>query len=114
MLQSGPMRRVIQQIMLLVGHPLRLCKPWLIILPCLLLVACNATAPLTSIGEGPLGTVALERLASRGTTAKYGSPQSSFQASHPAALSASVISHLLSGLSISGLDRPGAAMTQGS
>ena len=82
------------------------------VLMCLLLVACTTTSPLTPVGEGPLGTVALERLVSRGTTARYGSPQSGFQASHPASVSASVISRLLSGLSISGLDRPGAAPRQ--
>ncbi len=77
-----------------------------------MLVACGATAPLTSIGEGPLGTVALERLASRGTTAKYSSPQSAFQASHPATLSVLVVSRLLSGLSIADLDRPGTTLRQ--
>lgn len=107
MLQSRPMRRVIQQILLLVGYPLRLSKTWLIILLCLFLVACSATSPLTSVGEGPLGTVALERLVNRGTTAKYGSPQSAFQASHPATVSAPPVSRLLSGLSIAGVDRPG-------
>lgn len=112
MLQSRPMRQVIQQTMLLIGYPLRLCTTWLIILPCLLLVSCSATSPLTSVGEGPLGTVALERLVSRGTTAKYGSPQSAFQASHPATISASPVSRLLSGLSIAGVDRPGAAPRQ--
>lgn len=112
MLQSRPMRRVIQQPMSPAGQPLRLWKAWLIVLPCLLLVSCSATSPLTSVGEGPLGSVALERLASRGTTAKYGGPQSAFQASHPASVSASVVSRLLSGLSISGLDRPGAALRQ--
>ncbi|MCW5800585.1 MAG: hypothetical protein KIT40_18990 [Nitrospira sp.] len=93
-------------------EPTRLKKSWLIVLTCLLLAACTATSPLTPVGEGPLGTVALERLASRGTTARYGSPQSAFQASHPASVSASVISRLLSGLSVSGLDRPGAAPRQ--
>lgn len=109
MIQSRPMRGVIQQLMSSAGQPLRLWKAWLMVLPCLLLVACSAISPLTSVGEGPLGTVTLERLANRGTTARYGSPQSAFQASHPATVSASVISRLLSGLSISGLDRPGAA-----
>ncbi len=93
-------------------EPIRLTKSWLLVLTCLLLVACTATSPLTPVGEGPLGTVTLERLVSRGTTARYGSPQSGFQASHPASVSASVISRLLSGLSVSGLDRPGAAPRQ--
>jgi hypothetical protein len=106
------MRRLIRQTLSAPAQPLRLWKAWLALLPCLLLIACSATAPLTSIGEGPLGTVALERLASRGTTAKYGSPQSSFQASHPATISASPVSRLLSGLSIAGVDRPGAAPRQ--
>ena len=68
MLQSRPMRRLIRQTLSAPAQPLRLWKAWLALLPCLLLIACSATAPLTSIGEGPLGTVALERLASRGTT----------------------------------------------
>ncbi|ODT45085.1 MAG: hypothetical protein ABS70_03985 [Nitrospira sp. SCN 59-13] len=91
---------------------LRLWKSWLVGLTSLLLVACTAISPMIPVGEGPLGTVALERLASRGTTAKYGSPQSAFQASHPASVSAAVISRLLSGLSVSGRDRPGAAPRQ--
>jgi len=91
---------------------MRLRKSWLLVLTCLLLVACSATSPLIPVGEGPLGTVSLERLASRGTTARYGSPQSAFQASHPASVSASVISRLLSGLSVSGVERPGAALRQ--
>lgn len=112
MLQSRPMRQTAQPIMSPAGPGRPLWKTWLIILPCWFLLACNAMSPLTPIGEGPLGTVALERLASRGTTARYGSPQSAFQASHPATVSASVISRLLSGLTVSGLDRPGAALKQ--
>ena len=112
MLQSRPMRRVRYQMMSNACQSLRLWKSWLVGLTCLLLVACSAASPLIPIGEGPLGTVALERLASRGTTARYGSPQSAFQASHPAAVSAAVTSRFLSGLSVSGLDRPGAAQRQ--
>ncbi len=112
MLQSRPMRPMIQQMMSPAGQCLPLWKTWLIMLPCWLLLACSATSPMTPVGEGPLGTVALERLASRGTTARYGSPQSAFQASHPATVSAAVVSRLLSGLSVSGLDRPGTAMKQ--
>ncbi|MCE7978128.1 MAG: hypothetical protein DYH03_13520 [Nitrospira sp. NTP1] len=106
------MRRVRYQMMSNACQSLRLWKSWLVGLTCLLLVACSAASPLIPIGEGPLGTVALERLASRGTTARYGSPQSAFQASHPAAVSAAVTSRFLSGLSVSGLDRPGAAQRQ--
>lgn len=93
-------------------------SPWLILRTCLALfvcfqmAACSTGFPLTPIGEGPLGTVALERLASRGTTAKYGNSQMAFQASHPATVSSPVISHLLAGLSVSGLERPGSAVTQ--
>ncbi len=112
MLQSCPMRRTIQPILALARQLPHAWKAWLIMLPCLLLVACSAVSPLTTVGEGPLGSVALERLASRGTTAKYGSPQSAFQASHPATLAAPVVSRLLSGLSVSGLDRPGTALRQ--
>ena len=106
------MRRMIQQMMSPTRGHLRGWKTWLIILSCLVLVACSSTSPLTSVGEGPLGSVSLERLPSRGTTAKYGSPQAAFQASHPATVSASAISHLLSGLFISGLDRPGTVLRQ--
>ncbi|ULA61071.1 MAG: hypothetical protein LZF60_300004 [Nitrospira sp.] len=112
MLQSRPMRRMNHHMMSGACEPTRLKKSWLIVLTYLLLVACSAMSPLTPVGEGPLGTVALERLASRGTTARYGSPQSAFQASHPASVSGAVISSLLSGLSVSGLDRPGAALRQ--
>ena len=86
MVQSRPMRRVSSQMMSNACRSLRLSKYRLLILTCLLLGACTTTSPLTPVGEGPLGTVALERLASRGTTAKYGSPQSAFQASHPASV----------------------------
>jgi hypothetical protein len=93
---------------------MRLWKAWQLFLPGLLLVACSTTSNLIPIGEGPLGTVVIERLASRGTTAKYGSTQSTFQASHPATLSASVVTRLLTGLSVSGIERPGIALTQDS
>lgn len=106
------MRRMLQQMMSPAGGHQRFWNTWLIILPFLLLFACSTTSPLTSVGEGPLGSVSLERLPSRGTTAKYGSPQAAFQASHPAIVSASAISRLLSGLFISGLDRPGTALRQ--
>lgn len=112
MLQSRPMRPTLQPMMRPAEPRRTLWKSWLMVFPCLLLVACTATSPLIPVGEGPLGTVALERLISRGTTAKYGSPQSAFEASHPATVSAAVVSRLLSGLSISGLDRPGGALKQ--
>ena len=84
---------------------------WQLALPCLLLYACSLGTNLTPVGQGPLGTVALERQATRGTTAKYGPPQI-FQASHPAHLTASLTGRLLTGLSVSGLDRPGSSMAQ--
>ena len=112
MLQSRPMRPTLQPMMSPAEPRRTLGKSWLMVFPCLLLVACTATSPLIPVGEGPVGTVALERLISRGTTARYGSPQSAFQASHPATVSAAVVSRLLSGLSISGLDRPGGALKQ--
>ncbi|MDR4481571.1 MAG: hypothetical protein R3B37_17720 [Nitrospira sp.] len=86
----------------------RLCRAWQVLVPYLLLCACGVAPNLTPIGGGPLGTVALERLASRGTTAKYGTSQT-FQATHPAHLPAALVSQLLAGLAISGLDRPGSA-----
>lgn len=84
---------------------------WQLALPCLLLYACSLGTNLTPVGQGPLGSVALERQATRGTTAKYGTSQT-FQASHPAHLTASLTGRLLTGLSVSGLNRPGSSMAQ--
>ncbi len=112
MLESSPMRTLRHQAHGAFRRPLQV---WQISLPlfiCLHVVGCSTGSPLTPVGEGPLGKVALERLASRGTTAKYGSPQTAFQASHPARVPVSVISHLLAGLSVSGLERQGTAVTQ--
>ena len=106
------MRRTTQSILALARQLPHVWKAAVLMLQCLLLIACSAVSPLTTVGEGPLGSVALERLASRGTTAKYGSPQSAFQASHPATLPAPIVSRLLSGLSVAGLDRPAIALTQ--
>lgn len=112
MLEFGPMRSR-QPEAHGAGRPPSLVRQFcLAIFFCAHVVACSTASPLTPIGEGPLGTVALERLANRGTTAKYGSPQATFQASHPATVSVSVISHLLTGLSVSGFERPGNSMTQ--
>lgn len=86
----------------------RLYQAWQVLLPSLLICACGVASNLTLIGSGPLGTVALERLASRGTTAKYGTAQT-FQATHPAHLPTALVSRLLAGLAISGVDRPGSA-----
>lgn len=112
MVQSRPMQPKKQPRMSPAGQRLSCWQAWLIMIPSWLLAACSATSPLTPIGDGPLGTVELERLAIRGTTARYGSPQSAFQASHPATVSASRVSRLLSGLTISGIDRPDAALGQ--
>lgn len=49
---------------------MRLRKDCPVVLLCLLLSACSTLSNLTPVGEGPLGTVALERLAGRGATAK--------------------------------------------
>lgn len=91
---------------------MRLRKAWPVILISLLMSACSALSNLTPVGEGPLGTVALERLANRGTTAKYRSALNSFHASHPAILSAPLVSRVLDGLSVSGIDRPGRSTAQ--
>ncbi len=84
---------------------------WQLALPCLLLYACSLGANLTPVGQGPLGTVALERQTTRGTTVKYGTLQT-FQASHPAHLTASLTGRLLTGLTVSGLNRPDSSMAQ--
>jgi hypothetical protein len=72
-----------------------------------LLSACAGLSSISPVGHGPLGTVALERLTSRGSIAKYSSPLNAFQASHPAVLSTSLRSQVLGGLSVSGVDRLG-------
>lgn len=77
----------------------------LVLLGCLLLSACSGNGTLTRIGDGPLGTVALERLGTRGTTARYSGPQTAFQASHPAEIPPAQVALLLSGLHISGIER---------
>jgi hypothetical protein len=114
MIESRPMRRLIRKDIPVHGRSLCLCTAWQALTAFLLLVACGTTSNLTPIGEGPLGAVVLERLASRGTTARYSNPQNAFQASHPATLSVSVVSRLLAGLSISGIDRPGRVMAEDS
>jgi hypothetical protein len=51
-----------------------------------------------------LGTVALERLSSRGSTARYSGPLNSFQASHPADVQPAQAAAFLSGLQITGVE----------
>ncbi|MBI4000823.1 MAG: hypothetical protein HY348_03465 [Nitrospira defluvii] len=75
------------------------------LLSCLLLSACNGTGNLIRIGDGPLGAVSLERLGTRGTTARYSGPLSIFHASHPADISPAQTARLLSGLHISGVEQ---------
>lgn len=74
---------------------------------CLLVSACSSGAALTKIGEGPLGTVSLERLSSKGTTARYSGPVNSFQASHPAEVSAAQTAAFLAGLQLAGAEPNG-------
>ena len=80
---------------------------WVIgaLLSWLFLSACNGTSHLVRIGDGPLGAVSLERLDTRGTTARYSGPSGSFQASHPAEIQSAQVTLLLSGLHISGIER---------
>lgn len=80
---------------------------WVIgaLLSWLLLPACTGTGNLVKIGDGPLGAVSLERLATRGTTALYSGPPASFQASHPVEIQSAQVTRLLSGLHISGIER---------
>lgn len=78
-----------------------------LLLSYLLVSACAGMSGRTPVGEGPLGTVTLERLTNRGSAAKYSSPLNAFQASHPAILSTPLMSQVLGGLSVSGVDRPG-------
>lgn len=65
-----------------------------------LAAACAATAEHTLIGQGPYGSVYLERLASRGATAKYSGPLGTFQATHPVALSSDLLARALASLRI--------------
>lgn len=109
--QSDAMRPMIRRPAPIQSRLSSFLLSWQLALPCLLLCACSLGTNVTPVGQGPLGTVALERHASRGTTAKYGTSQT-FQASHPAHLTASLTERLLTGLSVSGLDRPGSSMAQ--
>lgn len=107
MVQSRAMRPLIRSLVRArLSHPgFHTIGP--LLLSCLLVSACSGLSSRTPVGDGPLGTVALERLTSRGSTARYRSALNSFQASHPASLSMSLISQVLDGLSVSGIDRPG-------
>ncbi len=105
MLESDPMRSLLRQASESFRYLLQVRHLCLALLTCFHVSACSSGSPLIPVGDGPLGRVALERVISRGTTAKYGSPQTAFQVSHPATVSFSVISHLLAGLSVSGLER---------
>lgn len=107
MVQSCAMRLLIRCMSRTRLPHLNLPALWPLLLFGWLVSACAGMPSVTPIGEGPLGTVALERLTSRGTTATYGSSSHTFQASHPASLSVPLMSHVLGGLSVSGVDRPG-------
>lgn len=112
MVQSAAMRPSIRCALPAQSLSRRLPTVWTVFVSCLLLSSCSVFSNLTPIGTGPLGTVALERVVNRGTTAKYSSALQQFHASHPAILSASLISRVLDGLSVSGIDRPGRDRTQ--
>lgn len=86
-------------------RPVALGLVMVAVLSGLLLSACNGTGSIIRIGDGPLGTVVLERLGTRGTTARFSGPPSIFQASHPAEISPAQTAQLLAGLLISGVER---------
>ena len=77
---------------------MRLQQAGPVLFPCLLLSACSAMSTVTPVEEGPLGSVVLERLINRGTTAQHSGPQPAFQAWHPLSLSPAMVARLLPGL----------------
>ena len=84
-----------------------------LLLACLTLPACRGGAALQKIGDGPLGSVSLERLSTRGTTTRYSGPLNTFQATHPAAVQPAQVASLLTGLHISGVERASATEAGG-
>lgn len=92
---------------------MRLQQAGPVLFPCLLLSACSAMPTVTPVGEGPLGSVVLERLINRGTTAQHSGPQPAFQASHPLYLSPAMVARLLTGLQVSGVERQGTTTEPG-
>ncbi len=74
----------------------------LVIIPmaCALSAACASALEHTTIGEGPRGAVYLERLPSRGATAKFSGPIGAFQAAHPIALPPELLARALTGLRV--------------
>ncbi len=87
------------------GHPVTFGWVLAVILAGLLLSACSGTGALIRVGDGPLGSVVLERLGTRGTTARFSSPPNIFQASHPAEIPPAQTAQLLAGLLISDIER---------
>lgn len=67
---------------------------------CSLHMACTPALEHTLVGEGPQGAVSLERLPSRGATAKFSGPIGVFQAAHPIALPSDLLARVLTGLRI--------------
>ena len=72
---------------------------------CLLVSGCSSGALLTKVGDGPLGTVSLEKLSSKGTTARYSGTVNTFQATHPANIQAAQAAAFLSGLHLAGVEQ---------
>ena len=86
-------------------HPAAFESIFAVILSGLLLSTCSGTSTIIRIGDGPLGSVVLERLGVRGTTARFSGPVNIFQASHPAEIPPEQTAQLLAGLLISGIER---------
>lgn len=68
------------------------------VIACVLQMACAPALEQTLVGEGPKGAVYLERLPSRGATAKFSGPIGAFQATHPIALPPDLLARALTGL----------------
>ncbi len=75
-------------------------RSFLLAIACVLQMACTLAWEQTLIGESPMGTVYLERLPSRGATAKFSGPIGAFQATHPIALPPDLLARALVGLRI--------------
>jgi hypothetical protein len=76
-------------------------------LQCLLLAGCGSVSDQTLIDKTSQGAVYLERLSTRGTTAKYSGPLNAFHASQPILLPSHTIARVLIGLEITPLQTAG-------
>ena len=66
----------------------------------LLLAGCGMFSDQTLVKDGPDGSIYLQRLSSRGTTARYSGPLKTFTASHPITLAPESLAKALAGIHV--------------